>query len=101
MWPDGRKYDGDYVDDQKEGFGIYFWPDGKRYEGQWSDGKQHGEGKILNAKGKCRKGIWEEGNRIQWVDGSSRREQKSSNNPTLQGNTFVADTDSKLWSISE
>jgi hypothetical protein len=39
IWPDGRRYEGDYIDDKKEGFGIYLWPDGKRYEGGWKDGK--------------------------------------------------------------
>ena len=28
-WPDGRKYDGEYIDDKKEGNGIFFWPDGR------------------------------------------------------------------------
>jgi hypothetical protein len=37
-WPDGRKYDGEYVNDLKEGYGIFDWPSGKRYEGYWSKG---------------------------------------------------------------
>ena len=35
FWPDGRKYDGEYIDDKKEGNGILFWPDGTKYEGSW------------------------------------------------------------------
>ena len=38
-WPDGRKYDGEYIDDKKEGNGIFFWPDGSKYEGGWKNGK--------------------------------------------------------------
>jgi hypothetical protein len=38
-WPDGRKYDGEYIDDKKEGNGIFFWPDGRKYEGGWKNGK--------------------------------------------------------------
>jgi hypothetical protein len=41
-WKDGRKYDGkcllkvgEYLNDKKHGFGIYHWADGRRYEGQW------------------------------------------------------------------
>lgn len=25
LWPDGRKYEGDYVNDKKEGYGEFFW----------------------------------------------------------------------------
>jgi hypothetical protein len=46
VWPDGRKYEGGYVDDQKEGHGIFTWPDGKLYKGSWVAGKQHGIGTI-------------------------------------------------------
>ena len=28
-WKDGRKYDGEYINDKKHGFGIYTWPDGR------------------------------------------------------------------------
>jgi len=38
-WPDGRKYDGNYVEDKKEGRGKFTWPDGKEYDGEWKDGK--------------------------------------------------------------
>ena len=38
-WPDGRKYEGEYINDKKEGHGIFFWPDGRKYEGGWKNGK--------------------------------------------------------------
>ena len=28
-WPDGRSYDGEYLEDKKHGFGIFIWPDGR------------------------------------------------------------------------
>ena len=28
-WSDGRKYQGDYLNDKKHGFGIYTWADCK------------------------------------------------------------------------
>ena len=34
-WSDGKKYDGTYVNDKKEGYGIFYWPDGKEYKGNW------------------------------------------------------------------
>jgi len=38
-WPDGRQYDGEYLDDKKAGYGVFIWPDGRRYEGRWKEGK--------------------------------------------------------------
>lgn len=38
-WADGRKYEGEYINDKKHGFGIYTYPDGRSYKGQWANGK--------------------------------------------------------------
>ena len=32
-WPDGRSYEGHYVNDKQEGDGIFRWPDGSKYNG--------------------------------------------------------------------
>ena len=32
-WLDGRRYEGEYIEDKKSGFGIFLWPDGRKYEG--------------------------------------------------------------------
>jgi hypothetical protein len=32
-WPDGRVYEGDYLNDKKHGNGKVSWPDGREYEG--------------------------------------------------------------------
>ena len=66
-WADGRKYDGDYINDRKEGFGSYIWADGRRYEGQWANGKQHGRGKYFGIDGSMKYGTWEDGKRMEWV----------------------------------
>ncbi len=34
LWVDKREYEGDYVADQKEGFGTFRWPDGRLYTGK-------------------------------------------------------------------
>lgn len=39
MWKDGKKYEGQFVMDKREGFGKFMWGDGRIYEGQWKDGK--------------------------------------------------------------
>lgn len=38
-WEDGRKYDGDYFENVKQGKGTLTWPDGKIYSGGWFEGK--------------------------------------------------------------
>ena len=32
-WPDGRIYEGSYLDELKEGIGRFVWPDGRVYNG--------------------------------------------------------------------
>ena len=38
-WKDGRKYEGEYKDDKKDGYGEFYWPDGRIYKGFWENGK--------------------------------------------------------------
>jgi hypothetical protein len=39
IWPDGRKFEGEFENDKKNGFGVMEWNDGKRYVGYWHDNK--------------------------------------------------------------
>jgi len=32
-WTDGKKYEGEYKNDQKHGFGTFYWGDGRFYSG--------------------------------------------------------------------
>lgn len=46
-WPNDTKttrYDGNYKNDQKDGFGTFSWYDGSRYEGEWRSDERHGFG---------------------------------------------------------
>jgi hypothetical protein len=38
-WPDGKSYEGEYVDDKKHGKGEFKWADGKKFVGTWNKGK--------------------------------------------------------------
>ena len=42
-----------------------FWPDGKAYQGEWMDGLQSGLGMYRDKEGKWRKGTWEKGKLIK------------------------------------
>ncbi len=32
-WKDGRRYEGEYINDKKQGYGKYIWTDGRIYMG--------------------------------------------------------------------
>jgi hypothetical protein len=38
----GMKYVGDYLDDLRNGIGVFTSPDGFKYEGEWKNDMQHG-----------------------------------------------------------
>ena len=64
-WPDGRKYEGEFVDDHREGQGIHVWPDGSKYEGGWLKGKYHGFGIFTKANGKQTEADFDKGKKIK------------------------------------
>lgn len=74
-WPDGRRYEGEYSGDKKQGFGIYTWQNGRQYAGQWENGQQHGQGIYLDVNQVERTGLWEEGKRVAWLDDEDFEEQ--------------------------
>jgi len=39
QWADGKLYEGDFVNDKRQGNGIFKWKDGRVYDGEWRDGK--------------------------------------------------------------
>ena len=39
IYDDKVIYDGQFVNDKKEGYGIYKWTDGRAYHGWWKSGK--------------------------------------------------------------
>lgn len=69
-WPDGRKYVGDYQNDQKHGIGTFTWQDGRVYHGEWVEGKQHGRGTYIKDS-KRREGMWQHGKRTEWIKSSN------------------------------
>lgn len=70
LWPDKKKYLGQYFNDNKSGLGIFIWPDGREYKGEWEKGKQHGRG-IFIFSGISQFGEWIEGKRTKWIEDNS------------------------------
>ena len=44
IYIDGDKYVGDYKDDNKHGKGIYYYKSGNKYEGDWNNDVREGKG---------------------------------------------------------
>ncbi len=56
----GSISEGQYLNDNLNGFGRSFWSDGNYYIGEFKDHYYHGKGKYVNAYGKIKDGIWED-----------------------------------------
>lgn len=63
-----RKYNGNYVNDKKEGYGEFYWPDGRIYKGYWKDGKQDGKGIYKGSNKVQREGEWLDGKLVKWLN---------------------------------
>jgi TPR repeat protein len=50
-WPDGRGYDGEWLDGRPHGHGTAHEPDGSSYTGTWQHGARHGHGEQVMADG--------------------------------------------------
>jgi hypothetical protein len=52
IWPDGRKYEGEYQNNKKNGRGVFSWKEGKAITCMWKDGIRSGEGTIRYPDGR-------------------------------------------------
>ncbi|MCX7144216.1 MAG: hypothetical protein NT123_24910 [Proteobacteria bacterium] len=62
-WPSGDRYEGDFVDDRKEGTGTYLWGPrsasaGESYSGGYLNDQRHGEGVYAWPSGDRYSGPW-------------------------------------------
>jgi len=62
-WPNGDAYEGEFVEDRKEGYGVYAWGaapwSGERYEGDFVNERRHGFGVYRWPSGDAYAGPWE------------------------------------------
>ncbi len=57
-WPDGSKYVGDFVSDERTGKGILTLPNGSKYEGDFLKGEWKGRGVFISVDGDRNEGEW-------------------------------------------
>lgn len=93
------KYDGEFLNGNRHGFGTYFYANGNKYIGEWSNdrpngkgtmifssgakyigdvknGKRHGQGSYFYSDGERLTGKWNEG---EFVDSSSYKKLENDN----------------------
>ena len=54
------KYEGEWKDNQFNGYGIYYFPDGKKYVGEWKNSCKDGFGEFDFADGRKYVGFYKE-----------------------------------------
>ena len=52
------KYEGEYIDDKKEGYGVFIWENGNLYQGNFVADQRHGYGEMYWSNGSSFKGEW-------------------------------------------
>jgi len=51
-YSDGTKlFEGNFVNDKRNGHGIYYYADGSKYDGEWVDDLKNGKGTMYNSNG--------------------------------------------------
>ncbi|MGY8715764.1 MAG: protein kinase domain-containing protein [Candidatus Poseidoniales archaeon] len=60
-YPDGSRYEGEIINDEKYGQGIYKFPNETKYIGEWKNGKYHGQGIHTFADNSRYEGEFKEG----------------------------------------
>lgn len=70
-------YEGEYVNDKKDGYGVFRWASGNLYQGQFKDDERHGKGRMEWTDGSYYEGDWFRGiqhgyGKITFPDGSEK-----------------------------
>src|SRR5690606_5774083 len=57
----GDYYEGEFLNDKREGYGTFIYKIGTKYEGMFRNNKQHGYGKLVQCDGEVYIGEWKDG----------------------------------------
>ena len=71
-YDDGKiRYEGNWVNDMRDGNGKYYYEDGSHYDGDWQESRKHGQGVMTWRNGNtfkgemnqdaCYKGVFDKG----------------------------------------
>ena len=95
-WPDGRLYDGQWLQDQPHGQGMLTYADGGQYWGRFHLGKRQGEGLMKFTNGDEYEGEWlhdqPHGQGVmRYADGARHEGQFKQGQPSGQGRRTYPD----------
>ena len=60
----GTKYEGEFENGMKCGYGEEYYNDGTYYKGEWKNGKKHGKGQFILEDGNMFSGEYDDGGRL-------------------------------------
>uniref|UniRef100_A0A6C0LIN6 Uncharacterized protein n=1 Tax=viral metagenome TaxID=1070528 RepID=A0A6C0LIN6_9ZZZZ len=63
VYKNGDQYEGEWGDDKRQGEGTMYYKDGRRYKGDWFEDKIQGEGAMMYPDGSVYIGSWVDGKR--------------------------------------
>lgn len=75
-WPNEQRYEGrgvwgsrvgQFEEDERSGYGVFFWEDRRVFRGFWKNGKQNGAGVLVDSDGTEYHGEWHHGKQAQNV----------------------------------
>jgi hypothetical protein len=59
--PQCNQYEGDYVADKKQGYGVFTWASGNIYKGEYKEDERDGYGEMKWTDGSIYQGEWNKG----------------------------------------
>jgi hypothetical protein len=78
-YPNGSRYEGQFIENMRSGWGTMFYADGERqngiYEGEWLQGEANGKGAFYFASGKIEMGKYAKGDATSWVRWTADRKE--------------------------
>ena len=60
----GNKYEGEWRNGLRNGYGTFYWLTGQVYKGQWLDDHMHGNGQFIDENGLIKQVIMNLGQQV-------------------------------------
>jgi hypothetical protein len=102
----GDCFEGEYLNDKKNGYGVYSWKSGDLYKGAFENDYRHGYGEMYWNNGKSFKGQWSNGIEINksfklGYEKVRKSSDKKYNNPSTYSNISFNTTKTRTRMFSK